>query len=99
MFKLLCINRLELPNELLTIIKEYTHKTTAKFIQEKYKWIHPYIKTNGSLFNELDFESSTCFLFGIYSKNKCKIFNFTMCPDCGNYVGQNLIPAVACNCI
>ena len=98
--KLLCINRLKLPDELLTIIKEYTHKTIAKFVQEKYKRIHPYIKINGSFFNKFNlYESNTWFLFVSYSKNKLKRFYFTFCPDCGNYLGQDLSLAVTCQCI
>ena len=100
MNKLLCINRLKLPDELLTIIKEYAHKTIEKFIQEKYKRIHPYIKMNGHEFNSELYETREWFRFVSYSNNKLKCFYFTFCPVCGNYVSSsfNLHPKVTCCC-
>ena len=90
---LLCINRFDLPLDILTIIKEYSFiSREKKEIMNKFK---PTIKLiNGSV---------TYSTFGCHPTKICYIwfsvndyYNFNMCKKCGNY--SRLQAKIGCRC-
>ena len=90
---ILCINRLDLPPEILTIIKDYSFiSREKKEIMHKFKQTHQLI--NGAV---------TYSNFGCHSKKVSYIwfsvndyYYFNLCKQCGNYA--RVQAKIGCRC-
>ena len=94
MSQVLCINRLNLPDEILSIIKDYALLSLErKAIMDTHKKIHSIVMENGIFEDEYSKE-------WFYWRGK---FNSKFCLDCGDYLliglytGDELTPAI-CKC-
>ena len=100
MKKQLCINRLPLPCELLSIIKEFAF----------YNWIHHHALEKKNIIiqlinsspytNKHIYTSQPFFKFWISGNHMCNKFQMLFCPHCGNYFMQQsaYYEKIQCKC-
>ena len=89
MQKQLCINRLPFPQELLSIIKEFTFYDWIQYnalLQKKY--ILHLIKNTPYTFKNIT--TYTRFKFWIEQDYRCKQYQMIFCSRCGNYVCKSV---------
>lgn len=86
MEKQLCINRLTLPEELLTLIKEFAFLDVVSYTAlYRKKIIHSLIQ--GTPWSHRG-EKYYRYMFWIEQDTKCKQYQMVFCEQCGDYISK-----------
>ena len=101
--KQLCINHLELPRELLDIIKSYAFDDTIRYAAKmRKKTIHTLIQCTrwSGQFRHRNKPHYTGFLFWIEEDVNCRQYQMHFCRACGDYTTYHLnnYDKILCRC-
>jgi hypothetical protein len=85
MEKQLCINRLPIPVDVMSIIKNFTFYDQVQYraLQQKSVILNLF---NYTPYSYKDIRPHTRFKFWIQSDPRCKQYQITFCKKCGDYV-------------
>jgi hypothetical protein len=90
--KQVIINRIKLPKDVLSVVKDYIFNDTVKYmlkIKKKKNIILTQINTTKysgkNIINGFDFDFYRSWHFWVESDENCPQFQAYFCPKCGNY--------------
>ena len=103
MEKQLCINRISLPDELLSVIKDFAFYDTVSYgALSRKKTIHTLIQCTRWSYRNKNYNR---YIFWIEEDVRCRQFQMTFCEKCGNYTNNqtyNQTPnfeKIMCKCV
>lgn len=86
--KQLCVNQIDLPGELLDIIKSFAFDDTIRYaVKIKKRTIHTLIQCTpwSGQYRHRNKPHHTGFVFWIEEDVNCTQYQMNFCPSCGNY--------------
>ena len=99
MEKQLCINRISLPQELLSIIKDFAFLDIVSYTALRQKnTIHTLIQCTRWCHRNKKYDR---YMFWIQEDIKCRQYQMTFCETCGNYTTNNshtVCEKIVCTC-
>jgi len=89
--KQLCVNHIELPQELLDIVKSYAFDDTIRYASKiKKRTIHNLIQSTqwSGQYRHKNKPHYSGFIFWIEEDINCTQYQMYFCPTCGNYTSH-----------
>ena len=98
--KQLCIHRMDLPEEILDIIKSYTFNDMVTVQKRRKDAILTLIETMPWSYRNNDINPYNRCTFWIESDDKCPQYQMDFCRNCGNYkyYCSHEYAKIECNC-
>jgi len=98
-YKQLCVNQLEIPEELLDIIKSYAFDDIIRYrTKMRKKTIHTLIQCTPWSYRTKKYDR---YMFWIEEDRKCRQYQMNFCSKCGNYSARHTIhnyDKIDCKC-
>ena len=98
--KQLCINCIELPEEIIDIIKSFAFNDIVTLQKTRKQTILNLIQTTQWSYRDENTNSYNKWIFWIQSDNKCPQYQIDFCSKCGNYkyYCSRKYDIIECNC-